>query len=194
MDASLSDQSEDAYEKASSTDCQSVPTMEKKWPCIWMDNRKVCRYSWLYRRSIRGRLHPTGDWVIPSIQSKASIWTSVSGISWLEISSYPTRTVDCTAFKRITSAKIWKAGIVEEEFRVEYVVDRTSTWVQAFYWALTLGCAHAMIIKFDPIFPEDFFRNWAVFSISWMKPAEFLDDAMPGSNVLLTIKKTIKKY
>jgi hypothetical protein len=78
-----------------------------------------------------------------------------------------------------------EGGIVEEEFRVEYVVDRTSTMGQAFM-ALTLGCARCHDHKYDPISQKNFFELSSFFNqvdeagqISW-------DDAMPAPTMLLT--------
>ena len=74
---------------------------------------------------------------------------------------------------------------MEEEFRVEYVVDRTSTMGQAFM-ALTLGCARCHDHKYDPISQKNFFELSSFFNqvdeagqISW-------DDATPVPTMLLT--------
>ena len=56
-----------------------------------------------------------------------------------------------------------ETGIVEEEFRVEYVVDRVDT--TATVWlGLTLGCARCHDHKFDPISQRDFYRFFSFFN------------------------------
>src|SRR5215467_1301811 len=67
-----------------------------------------------------------------------------------------------TAFNRNhrTSAE---GGIVDEEFRVEYVADRTET--TATVWlGLTVGCARCHDHKFDPITQKDFYSLFAFFN------------------------------
>src|SRR5690606_25167489 len=81
-----------------------------------------------------------------------------------------------------------EGGIVEEEFRVEYVLDRTNTLGQAFL-ALTLSCARCHDHKYDPISQQNFFELSSFFNnvaeagqISW-------DNAMPVPTMLMTDEK-----
>ena len=54
-------------------------------------------------------------------------------------------------------------GIVPEEFRVEYVVDRVET--TATVWlGLTMGCARCHDHKYDPISQTDFYEFFAYFN------------------------------
>ncbi len=56
-----------------------------------------------------------------------------------------------------------EGGIVEEEFRVEYVADRVET--TATVWlGLTLGCARCHDHKFDPLKQRDFYSMFAFFN------------------------------
>jgi cytochrome c553 len=67
-----------------------------------------------------------------------------------------------TAFHRNhrTSAE---GGIVDEEFRVEYVADRAET--TATVWlGMTMGCARCHDHKYDPITQRDFYRLFAFFN------------------------------
>ena len=67
-----------------------------------------------------------------------------------------------TAFNRNhrTSAE---GGIVEEEFRVEYVADRVET-TSTVWLGLTVGCARCHDHKFDPITQKEFYRLFAYFN------------------------------
>ncbi len=67
-----------------------------------------------------------------------------------------------TAFNRNhrTSAE---GGIVEEEFRVEYVADRAETTATV-WMGVTLGCARCHDHKYDPFKQRDFYRMFAFFN------------------------------
>ena len=56
-----------------------------------------------------------------------------------------------------------EGGIIDEEYRVEYVADRTQTTATLFM-GLTLGCASCHDHKFDPIAQKDFYRFFAFFN------------------------------
>jgi mono/diheme cytochrome c family protein len=54
-------------------------------------------------------------------------------------------------------------GIIHEEFRVEYVADRTET-TAAVWMGLTFGCARCHDHKYDPISQADYYRLFAFFN------------------------------
>ena len=56
-----------------------------------------------------------------------------------------------------------ETGIVQEEFRVEYVADRVKT-TSTVWMGLTVGCARCHDHKFDPIPQRDFYRLFAFFN------------------------------
>ena len=55
-----------------------------------------------------------------------------------------------------------EGGVVEEEFRVAYVVDRVTTFGTAFL-GLTFECSRCHDHKFDPITQKDFYSLFAFF-------------------------------
>jgi hypothetical protein len=67
-----------------------------------------------------------------------------------------------TAFHRNhrTSAE---GGIVDEEFRVEYVADRVETTANV-WMGLTLGCARCHDHKYDPVTQKEFYQFFAFFN------------------------------
>ena len=56
-----------------------------------------------------------------------------------------------------------EGGVIDEEYRVEYVTDRTNTFGKAFL-ALTLECAKCHDHKYDPISQKDYFSTFAFFN------------------------------
>ncbi|MFN0166564.1 MAG: DUF1553 domain-containing protein [Bryobacteraceae bacterium] len=56
-----------------------------------------------------------------------------------------------------------EGGIVDEEFRVEYVADRVET-TGAVWLGLTVGCARCHDHKFDPITQREFYQLFAFFN------------------------------
>jgi hypothetical protein len=56
-----------------------------------------------------------------------------------------------------------EGGIIEEEYRIEYVADRVRTLGMA-WLGLTLECAHCHDHKYDPITQRDHYRFFAFFN------------------------------
>lgn len=56
-----------------------------------------------------------------------------------------------------------ETGIIDEEYRVEYVVDRVDTTLTT-WMGLTVGCAQCHDHKYDPISQRDFYRLFAFFN------------------------------
>ena len=56
-----------------------------------------------------------------------------------------------------------EGGIVEEEFRVEYVADRVET-TSTVWLGLTLGCARCHDHKYDPMTQRDFYSLFAFYN------------------------------
>lgn len=56
-----------------------------------------------------------------------------------------------------------EGGIIDEEYRVEYVVDRVRT-TSISWLGLTMECARCHDHKFDPITQKDFYRFYAFFN------------------------------
>ncbi len=186
MDAFLADQSPNAYEKQVDRLLNSVHYGEKM-ALHWMD---VARYADTHGYTVdRFRdASPYRDWVIRAFNKNHPYDQFIRDQLAGDLLPNPSKDqLIATAFNRIHPQNM-EGGIVEEEFRVEYVVDRTSTMGQAFM-ALTLGCARCHDHKYDPISQKNFFELSSFFNqvdeagqISW-------DDATPAPTMLLTDEK-----
>lgn len=56
-----------------------------------------------------------------------------------------------------------EGGVIDEEYRVEYVADRTNTFSKAFL-GLTMECARCHDHKYDPISTEAYYSTFAFFN------------------------------
>jgi hypothetical protein len=56
-----------------------------------------------------------------------------------------------------------EGGVIDEEYRVEYVADRTNTFGKAFL-ALTFECARCHDHKYDPISQKEYYSTFSFFN------------------------------
>ncbi len=56
-----------------------------------------------------------------------------------------------------------EGGVIDEEYRIEYVTDRTNTFGKAFL-AMTFECAKCHDHKYDPISQKEYFSSFAFFN------------------------------
>ena len=98
----------------------------------------------------------------------------------------PTRAqVLATAFNR-HHRQTNEGGSIEEEFRVEYVADRTNTFATAFL-GLTLECARCHSHKYDPITQKEYYQLFGFFnSIDESGLYSHFTNAVPTPTLLLT--------
>lgn len=186
IQAFIEDASDDAYEKRVDRFLQSGHYGEKMAQ-HWMD---IARFADTHGYTVdRYRdMSPYRDWVIKTYNENLPYDQFI--VEQLAGDLLPDPSKDqllATAFNRIHPQNM-EGGIVEEEFRVEYVLDRTNTLGQAFL-ALTLGCARCHDHKYDPISQKNFFELSSFFNnveeagqISW-------DNAMPVPTMLMTDEK-----
>ncbi|MFT5468650.1 MAG: hypothetical protein ACI8UO_003761 [Verrucomicrobiales bacterium] len=78
-----------------------------------------------------------------------------------------------------------ETGIIEEEFRIEYVADRVKT-TSTVWLGLTLECARCHDHKFDPISQRDYYRFFAFFN---NVPERGLDGSRGNAAPSLTLPK-----
>src|SRR5262245_563637 len=97
-----------------------------------------------------------------------------------------------TAFNRLHMQNE-EGGVVEEEFRVAYVVDRVTTMGTAFL-GLTFECSRCHDHKFDPIRQKDFYQLFAFFqNIDESGQTSYFTSATPVPTLLLSTDEQDEK-
>ncbi|MBM81803.1 MAG: hypothetical protein CMJ78_14595 [Planctomycetaceae bacterium] len=112
------------------------------------------RQMWLWR-----------DWVIDAFNQNMPF--DQFTIEQLAADLFPNFTrqqLIATGFNRNHMANN-ETGIIDEEFRVEYIVDRVDTTMTT-WLGLTVGCAQCHDHKYDPISQREFYQLFAFFNNS----------------------------
>ncbi|PWJ41851.1 DUF1553 domain-containing protein [Sediminitomix flava] len=155
------DESADAYEKQVDRLLNSSHYGEKM-ATDWMD---LSRFADTHGYQVdRYRdMSPWRDWVIEAFNQNQPYDEFVT---WqLAGDLLPNATKEqklATAFNRLHPQNA-EGGIVDEEFRVEYVADRTSVLGTAFL-GMTVSCARCHDHKYDPISQKDFYELYSFFN------------------------------
>jgi hypothetical protein len=158
--AFLTDASPEAYEKVVDRLLAS-PRYGERMATDWLD---VARYADThgYQMDRPREMWPWRDWVIKAFNEGMPYDRFVT---WqLAGDLLPNATKEerlATAFNRLHNQNE-EGGIVEEEYRVAYVVDRVDTFGTAFL-GLTLECSRCHDHKFDPITQRDFYSLFSFF-------------------------------
>ena len=186
IDTFLADSSPNAYEKVVDRLLQS-PQYGEKMAVDWLD---LARYADTHGYTVdRYRpMWPWRDWVIQAFNQNMPFSQFLTWQLAGDLLPQPTREQRlATGFNRNHSQNA-EGGIINEEYRVEYVADRTNT-VGTAMLGMTVECARCHDHKFDPISQQDYYSLFAFFNnvdevgqISW-------DDAMPVPTMLLSTTK-----
>jgi hypothetical protein len=155
------DPSAEAYEKIVD-ELLAQPQYGERMAVHWMD---VARYadSHGYQDDGLRTMWPWRDWVIHAFNKNYPYDQFVTWQLAGDLLPNPTKEqVLATGFNR--NHKITQeGGVIDEEYRIEYVTDRTNTFAKAFL-ALTFECAHCHDHKYDPISQKDYYRTFAFFN------------------------------
>lgn len=182
-DLFLKDKSRNAFEKAVERLLAS-PRFGERMAVEWLD---IARYADThgYQMDRYRSMWPYRDWVIKAFNENLPFDQFVT---WqLAGDLLPNATIEqrlATAFNRL-HLQNEEGGIVEEEYRVAYVVDRVNTFGTAFL-GLTLECSRCHDHKYDPITMKDYYSLFAFFqNIDEAGQTTYFTDAMPVPTVLL---------
>ncbi len=161
IDAFLNDSSKNAYEKVVDHLLNSTRYGEHM-ATNWLD---IARYSDThgYQDDLERTMWPWRDWVISAFNRNIPY---DEFIKWqLAGDLLPNATLEqivATGFNR--NHKITQeGGVIDEEYRVEYVLDRTNT-VSKSLLGLTMECAQCHDHKYDPISQKEYFGFYAFFN------------------------------
>jgi len=176
----MADKNPDFYEKLVDRLLTS-PTYGERMAAHWLD---VARFadSEGYLDDFHHEFWPYRDWVIEAYNKNLPyddfvLW-QVGG------DQIPHATDEqklATAFNRLHKQNS-EGGVIPEEFRVEYVADRTNTVGTAFM-GLTVACARCHDHKYDPITQKDYFELFGFFNSTVERgDGIFSDNAIENGN------------
>lgn len=161
QDRFLKDNSPQAYEKIIN-ELISSKHYGEKMSIQWLD---LARYadSHGYQDDGLRTMWPWRDWVIHAFNSNYSYAKFVTWQLAGDLMPRPSKEMLlATGFNR--NHKITQeGGVIDEEYRVEYVNDRTNTFSKSFL-ALTFECARCHDHKYDPISQKDYYSTYAFFN------------------------------
>jgi len=161
MDVFLSDDSADAYEKVIDR-LLAMPQFGERMGVEWLD---VARYadSHGYQDDGMRTTWPWRDWVIQAFNDNMPYDQFITEQIAGDLLPNPTRQqILATCFNR-NHPQSQEGGVVPEEYRVEYVADRTNTFGKALM-GLTMECARCHDHKYDPISQKDYYALSAFFN------------------------------
>ena len=161
VDAFLTDTSPNAYEKVVNRLLNSSHYGERQ-AVEWLD---VARYADTHGYQDDGlrTMWPYRDWVIRAFNRNLSFDRFITWQLAGDLLPKPSKDMlIATAFNR-NHQQSQEGGIVDEEYRVEYVADRTATFGKAML-GLTVECARCHDHKYDPISQKDYFSLFAFFN------------------------------
>ena len=161
IDKFLNDQSENAYETLVDRLLASEEFGERM-ASDWLD---VARYSDTYGYQVdRDRfVWPWRDWVIRAFNdNKPHDQFIIEQLAGDLLDNASQDQILATTFNRLHPQKV-EGGSTPEEFRVEYVADRTQTVGTAFM-GLTLECARCHDHKYDPISQKEYYQLFSFFN------------------------------
>ncbi|MDB5309792.1 MAG: Planctomycete cytochrome [Gemmataceae bacterium] len=184
VDAFLADLSPAAYEKVVDQLLAS-PRYGERMAGEWLD---VARFADThgYQMDRTRPVWPYRDWVITAFNRNLPVNEFVTWQLAGDLLPNPTKEQRlATAFNRLHMQNE-EGGIVEEEFRVAYVIDRVTTFGTAFL-GLTFECSRCHDHKYDPVTMKDFYSLFAFFqNIDESGQTSYFTAATPVPALLLT--------
>ncbi|MDO6437596.1 PSD1 and planctomycete cytochrome C domain-containing protein [Cyclobacterium sp. 1_MG-2023] len=155
----------DASEKATEKIIDKLldnPSFGERMAVLWMD---ISRYSDSYGYqddNIRTQW-PYRDWVIHAFNKNLPYDKFITWQLAGDLLPNPTKEqILATAFNR-NHKYTEEGGVIPEEYRVEYILDKTNTFSKAII-GMTVECAQCHDHKYDPISQENYFEMYAFFN------------------------------
>ena len=161
VDSFLADRAADAYERRVDALLQS-PRYGERMAMPWLDAARYADTHGYHIDSLRG-MWPWRDWVIDAFNRNLPFDQFV--IDQLAGDLLPDATREqkvASGFNRNHMIN-FEGGAIDDEYQVEYVVDRVEATSTAFM-GLTMGCARCHTHKYDPITHKEFYQFFAFFN------------------------------
>ncbi len=138
------------------------PAYGEKMALLWLD---ISRYadSFGYQNDNIRTQWPFRDWVIHAFNQNMPYDKFLTWQMAGDLLPEPSKEqLLATAFNR--NHKITEEeGVIDEEYRVEYVLDKTNTFSKITL-GITMECAQCHDHKYDPVSQEDYFSLYAFFN------------------------------
>ncbi|GGZ30512.1 hypothetical protein GCM10007049_24080 [Echinicola pacifica] len=156
-----SDMDEVAYEDLVD-ELLASPAFGEKLAVLWMD---ISRYSdsYGYQDDEYRTQWPYRDWVIHAFNNNMPYDQFITWQLAGDLLPNPTKEqILATAFNR-NHKYTEEGGVIHEEYRVEYVLDKTNTFSKGIL-GITMECAQCHDHKYDPFSQENYFQLYAFFN------------------------------
>lgn len=182
IDAFIKDESPEAYEKQVDRLLAS-PHFAEQLTLDWMD---LSRYADTHGYTVdRYRdVSPWRDWVIKAFEENMPydefVRWQIAGDMMPNASK---EQILATTFGRLHPQN-GEGGIIDEEFRSEYVSDRTNVVGEGLL-GLTVACAKCHDHKYDPISQKNYYEMYSFFNNVNESGQISYDFSMPSPNLLL---------
>ena len=163
VDAFLTDDRPDAYEKFVDRLLASSQYAEHM-ASYWMDLARWSESDGFLDDHHDRFLWPWRDWVIQAFQRNMPF--DQFGVWQLAGDLLPNATPEqilATAFLRL-GKRSTENGAIADEYKAEYMVERTDNAVGTAFLGLTVGCARCHDHKYDPIGQRDYYALGAFFN------------------------------
>jgi hypothetical protein len=163
VDAFIGNDSEGAYEELVDRLLAS-PRYAEHMAAYWMDLARWSETDGFLDDHHDRVLWPWRDWVIDAFDRNMPF--DEFGTWQLAGDLLPGATQEqrlATAFLRI-GKRTTENGAIDDEYKVEYMVERTDNALGTAFMGLTLGCARCHDHKYDPITQRDYYSLGAFFN------------------------------
>lgn len=189
IDHFLNNKNTDAYEKLVDR-LLATEAYAERMAVDWLDLARYADSQGLHSDGWRS-MYPWRDWVLQAYRDNMPFDEFLTSQLAGDLLPDPTREqLIATGFNRNHQTTA-EGGIVDEEYRAEYVHDRVATTATAFT-GLTMECARCHDHKYDPISQQEYYQFYAFFNqVDELGMSG--DDGNHGPNLLLPSPATEKK-
>jgi len=191
LDTFLADTSATAFEKQVDRLLAS-PRYGERMATDWLD---LARYADThgYQMDRYRPMWPYRDWVVKAFNQNLPYDQFVTWQLAGDLLPNPTKEQRlATAFNRLHMQNE-EGGVIEEEYRVSYVVDRVNTFGTAFL-GMTFDCTRCHDHKYDPFTMKDYYSLFSLFqNIDESGQTSYFTGSMPVPTLLLSDEATDRK-